>query len=110
MQAIAGAAAAGCFALASYATPKALLIASAAGGLGAAGYGALQLGGAGLITASGGAAIAVGFAGGLIARRLKMPPLIVAVSGMVPSSPVSPPTAPSTNSPSPSPPRGSRPS
>ena len=87
LQALAGAAAAGCFALASYATPKALFVASAAGGLGAAGYGALQLLDAGAITASGGAAIAVGFAGGLVARRLRMPPLIVAVSGMVPLLP-----------------------
>ncbi|WP_189210005.1 MULTISPECIES: threonine/serine ThrE exporter family protein [Actinokineospora] len=87
VQALAGAAAAGCFALASYATPKALFIASAAGGLGAAGFGALALGGAGAITASAGAAVAVGFAGGLIARRLRMPPLVIAVSGMVPLLP-----------------------
>lgn len=87
VQTLAGAAAAGCFALASYATPKALLIASAAGGLGAAGFGLFLLTGTGPITASAGAAIAVGFAGGLIARRLRMPPLIVAVSGMVPLLP-----------------------
>lgn len=87
VQALAGAAAAGCFALASYATPRALLIASAAGGLGAAVHGVLRLGGVGAISASAGAAIAVGFAGGLIARRLRMPVLIVAVSGMVPLLP-----------------------
>ncbi|MGX7825598.1 threonine/serine ThrE exporter family protein [Actinokineospora sp. 24-640] len=87
VQALAGAAAAGCFALASYATPRALLIAAAAGGLGAAVHGVLRLGGIGLISASAGAAIAVGFAGGLVARRLRMPVLIVAVSGMVPLLP-----------------------
>ncbi|GLZ40408.1 hypothetical protein Acsp05_40320 [Actinokineospora sp. NBRC 105648] len=87
VQTIAGAAAAGLFALASYATPRALLVASAAGGVGTAGYGALVLAGAGPIAASAGAAVVIGFAGGVISRRLRMPPLVVAVSGMVPLLP-----------------------
>ncbi|WP_407924420.1 threonine/serine exporter family protein [Actinokineospora pegani] len=87
VQALAGAAAAGCFGLASYATPKALLVSALAGGIGAAGYGTLSLTGAGPIAASAGAAVIIGFGGGVISRRLRMPPLVVAVSGMVPLLP-----------------------
>ncbi|SDD95035.1 threonine/serine exporter family protein [Actinokineospora iranica] len=87
VQTCAGAAAAGLFALGSYATPRALLVASVAGGVGAAAYGALVLAGQGAIAASAGAAVVIGFAGGVISRRLRMPPLVVAVSGMVPLLP-----------------------
>ncbi|WP_424190386.1 threonine/serine ThrE exporter family protein [Actinokineospora sp. G85] len=87
VQTLAGAAAAGCFGLASYATPKALLVSALAGGVGAAGYGTLSLTGAGPIAASAGAAVIIGFGGGIISRRLRMPPLVVAVSGMVPLLP-----------------------
>lgn len=85
--ALAGAAASGCFGLASYATPRALLVSAAAGGIGAAGFGALSLTGAGPIAASAGAAVVIGFGGGVVSRRLGMPPLVVAVSGMVPLLP-----------------------
>ncbi|ONI78809.1 amino acid export carrier protein [Actinosynnema sp. ALI-1.44] len=87
LQALAGAAAAGCFALASYATMRSLMVASAAGALGALGYGALVLSGAGPIVASAVAAAGIGFCGGLLARRLRITPLVVAVSGMTPLFP-----------------------
>ncbi len=87
VQTLAGAAAAGCFALASYAPPRSMLVAAVAGGVGTAGYGGLVLAGAGPIVASAGAAVVIGFAGGVISRRFRMPPLIVVVSGMVPLLP-----------------------
>lgn len=87
LQTLAGAAAAACFAVASYATPRAVLVAALAGGTGAGGYSTLVLGGFGQISSSAVAATAIGFAGGLISRRLRIPPLVVAVSGMVPLLP-----------------------
>ncbi|RLK59785.1 threonine/serine ThrE exporter family protein [Actinokineospora cianjurensis] len=87
VQAVAGAAGAALFALASYAKPRALLVASAAGGAGTAVYGALTLTGTSPISASGIAAVVIGFAGGVVSRRLRMPPLVVAVSGLVPLLP-----------------------
>ncbi|WP_245931135.1 threonine/serine exporter family protein [Actinokineospora auranticolor] len=87
VQTIAAAASAGLFALASYAKPRALLVASVAGGVGAATYGALTLTGSGTIAASAIAAVVIGFAGGVISRRFRMPPLVVAVSGLVPLLP-----------------------
>jgi uncharacterized membrane protein YjjP (DUF1212 family) len=87
LQTLAGAAAAVCFAFASYATPRAVLVAGAAAGAGAAGYSALALAGVGQITASAVAATMIGFSGGVISRRLRIPPLVIAVSGMVPLLP-----------------------
>jgi uncharacterized membrane protein YjjP (DUF1212 family) len=87
LQTVAGGAAAACFALASYATPRAVLVAAVAGAAGAGGYSALALGGVGPIASSAIAATVIGFAGGLISRRLAIPPLVVAVSGMVPLLP-----------------------
>ena len=87
LQTVAGAAAAGCFALASYATPRAVLVAAVAGGAGAGGYSALVLVGVGPIASSAIAATVIGFTGGVISRRLRIPPLVVAVSGMVPLLP-----------------------
>ncbi|OLF07869.1 amino acid export carrier protein [Actinophytocola xinjiangensis] len=87
LQTVAGGAAAACFALASYATPRAVLVAGIAGATGAGGYSALALAGFGQIAGSAIAATAIGFAGGLISRRLRIPPLVVAVSGMVPLLP-----------------------
>ncbi|MGH3876252.1 MAG: threonine/serine exporter family protein, partial [Actinophytocola sp.] len=87
LQTVAGGAAAGLFALASYATPRSVLVAAVAGAAGAGGYSALALGGVGPIAASAVAATVIGFAGGLISRRLRIPPLVVAVSGMVPLLP-----------------------
>jgi uncharacterized membrane protein YjjP (DUF1212 family) len=87
LQTLAGAAAAVCFAVASYATPRAVVIAGVAGGAGAGGYSALLLTGVGAITASAVAATMIGFAGGVISRRLRIPPLVIAVCGMVPLLP-----------------------
>jgi uncharacterized membrane protein YjjP (DUF1212 family) len=87
LQTVAGGAAAACFALASYATRRAVLVAGLAGAVGAGGYSLLALGGAGPIAGSAVAATVIGFAGGLISRRLRIPPLVVAVSGMVPLLP-----------------------
>lgn len=87
LQTLAGGAAAGCFALASYATRRAVLVAAVAGGAGAGGYSALLLAGVGPIAGSAVAATVIGFSGGVISRRLRIPPLVVAVSGMVPLLP-----------------------
>jgi len=87
LQTLAGGAAAGLFALASYATPRAVLVAAVAGAAGAGGFSALVLGGVGQISASAIAATMIGFSGGVISRRLRIPPLVVAVSGMVPLLP-----------------------
>ncbi len=87
LQTFAGAAAAVCFALASYATPRAVVVAGLAGGAGAVAYSGLILTGAGQITASAIAATMIGFAGGVISRRLRIPPLVIAVAGMVPLLP-----------------------
>ncbi|GAB2743800.1 threonine/serine ThrE exporter family protein [Amycolatopsis magusensis] len=84
---IAGAGAALCFALASYARLRSLLIAAAAGAVGSVGYGVLGLLGADQITASAVAATLVGFSGGVLARRLKETPLVIAVSGITPLLP-----------------------
>lgn len=87
LQTFAGAAAAACFAIGSYATPRSVVVAGVAGGAGAAGYSALFLAGVGQITASALAATMIGFAGGVISRRLRIPPLVIAVAGMVPLLP-----------------------
>jgi uncharacterized membrane protein YjjP (DUF1212 family) len=87
LQTLAGAAAAVCFALASYATPRAVVVAGIAGGAGAVGYSGLLLAGTGATTASAVAATVIGFAGGVISRRLRIPPLVIAVCGMVPLLP-----------------------
>ena len=82
-----GAGTAACFALASYSTIRALLVAAAAGAIGAGVYGALVLGSLDSISASAIAATLVGFCGGVLARRLKVTPLVVAVSGITPLLP-----------------------
>jgi len=87
LQTVAGGAAAACFALASYATPRAVVVAGVAGAAGAAGYSALVLTGIGSIASSAIAATVIGFAGGVISRRLRIPPLVIAVAGMVPLLP-----------------------
>lgn len=84
---VAGAGAAGCFALASYARLRSVLVASAAGGLGAVTYGLLRFVPTDQIVASVVAATLVGLAGGVMARRLRVTPLVVAVSGITPLLP-----------------------
>lgn len=87
LQVAAAAAAAAAFALASYATRRALFVAAGAGAAGALVHGALVLGGITAIAASALAAAVIGFAGGMASRRLKVPPLVVAVSGLTPLLP-----------------------
>jgi uncharacterized membrane protein YjjP (DUF1212 family) len=82
-----GAGAAACFALASYSTMRSMLVAAAAGGIGAAVYGGLILARLDAVSGSAIAATLVGFCGGVLARRLKVTPLVVAVSGITPLLP-----------------------
>jgi uncharacterized membrane protein YjjB (DUF3815 family) len=86
---VAGAAAAGFFALASYASKKAIAAAAAAGALAAVVDSTLLLHGLGLdpIVAAGIEATAVGFAGGILSRRLRLPPVIFTLSGLTPLLP-----------------------
>jgi uncharacterized membrane protein YjjB (DUF3815 family) len=87
MQFVAGAGASACFALASYAPPRALLIAGIAGAIGTTSFGLLTVTGMDPITSSAIAATIVGFGGAVMSRRLRIPPLVVAVSGMTPLLP-----------------------
>ena len=84
---VAGAGTAACFALGSYSTLRSLLVAAAAGAIGGGGYGALIVTDFDAITASAVAATLVGFCGGVLSRRLKVTPLVVAVSGITPLLP-----------------------
>ncbi|HEX3590415.1 MAG TPA: threonine/serine exporter family protein [Pseudonocardiaceae bacterium] len=87
VQTVAGAAAAGCFALACYAPRKALTVSAGAGALGAGAHGVLALLGVGQIGASAAAAVLIGFCGGTMSRRFRLPPLVIAVSGLTPLLP-----------------------
>lgn len=83
----AGAAAALFYALACYAERRALTVAALAGAAGALVY-QLSLGlSLGPIVSSAIAATVIGFAGGLMARRALIPPLVVAVAGITPLLP-----------------------
>ncbi|MPY81020.1 MAG: threonine/serine exporter family protein [Actinophytocola sp.] len=84
---LAGAGTAGFFALASYSRVRPLLVAAVAGMVGAGMYGAIRLAEGDAILATAVAATLVGFSGGLLARRLKVTPLVVAVSGITPLLP-----------------------
>ncbi|MEV8438992.1 threonine/serine exporter family protein [Actinosynnema sp. NPDC051121] len=87
MQFAAGAATSAFFALASYAPVRALPMAAAAGAVGTASYGLLALTGTNAVACAAVAATVVGFGGKIVSRRLRMPPLLVAVAGMVPLLP-----------------------
>ncbi|TQM81535.1 uncharacterized membrane protein YjjP (DUF1212 family) [Saccharothrix saharensis] len=87
MQFAAGAATSAFFALASYAPVRALPMAAAAGAVGTTSYGLLTLTGTNAIACAAVAATVVGFGGKIVSRRLRMPPLLVAVAGMVPLLP-----------------------
>jgi uncharacterized membrane protein YjjP (DUF1212 family) len=84
---LAGAGTAACFALGSYSALRSLLVAAAAGAIGAGVYGALLLARFDPISSSAVAATLVGFCGGVLSRRLKVTPLVVAVSGITPLLP-----------------------
>ncbi|MGY1642643.1 threonine/serine exporter ThrE family protein [Geodermatophilus sp. SYSU D00703] len=78
---------AGSWALASHARPRAIALAALAGGLAWTAFWAASALGSGPAVASGVAAAAVGFCGELLTERLRMPPLLVAVCGIVPLLP-----------------------
>lgn len=84
---LAGGGTAGFFALASYSRIRPLLVAAIAGAVGAGAFAAIRLGGADQIAATAIAATLVGFCGGVLSRRLKVTPLVVAVSGITPLLP-----------------------
>lgn len=84
---LAGALTAGAFALACYAERRALAAAAFSGAAATVVYLLVQHFGFGPIVSSGGAATVVGLAGGLLARRALIPPLVVAVAGITPLLP-----------------------
>jgi uncharacterized membrane protein YjjP (DUF1212 family) len=87
VQVLAGAAAAACFAFACYAPLGALPSAAAAGALGGGVHGALALAGVNQVGSTALAAVVIGFCGGTISRRMRLPPLVIAVSGITPLLP-----------------------
>lgn len=87
VQTLAGAATSACFALAGYAPPRPLIVAGAGGALAATVHSVLSLANMHTVLASAVATTVVGFVGGLIARRLRVPVLVVAVSGVAPLLP-----------------------
>jgi uncharacterized membrane protein YjjP (DUF1212 family) len=87
MQFAAGAATSAFFALAGYAPLRALPTAAAAGAVGTTTYGLLALIGVNTVTSAAAAATVVGFGSTIVGRRLRTPPLLLAVAGMVPLLP-----------------------
>jgi len=87
VQVLAAAGAAGFFGLACYAERRALLFAAVAGAAGFAVFGVLQHIAGSTLMASAAAATCVGFAGGVLSRRYRIPPLVIAVSGITPLLP-----------------------
>jgi uncharacterized membrane protein YjjB (DUF3815 family) len=87
VQFAAGAATSFCFAMASYAQPRALLVAAVAGAVGTTSYGLLAVTGTNAITSSAVAATLVGFGGAVLSRRLRIPTLVVSVAGITPLLP-----------------------
>lgn len=88
VQTLAGASTSACFALASYAPPRPLLAAAIGGGLAAMVQSALtSLFSVQSVLASAVATTAVGLIGGIVARRLRIPALVIAVSSVAPLLP-----------------------
>ena len=78
---------AGCWALASHARPRSIGLAALAGALSwATSWAAASLG-SGPAVAAGLAAVVVGFCGAVLTQRLRIPPLLVPVCGIVPLLP-----------------------
>ena len=78
---------AGCWALASHARPRAICLAALAGGLSWATSWAAGALGSGPAVAAGLAAVVVGFCGAVLTERLRVPPMLVPVCGIVPLLP-----------------------
>jgi uncharacterized membrane protein YjjP (DUF1212 family) len=83
----ASAATAACWAVAAYARPRSALVAAVAGGLSWATYSLAGQLGVGPAVASAVAGAVVGFCGEALSDRLRIPPLLVAVCGIVPLLP-----------------------
>jgi uncharacterized membrane protein YjjP (DUF1212 family) len=77
----------GCWALSSYAGPRAVLVAAAGGGVGYAIYAGCRDLGIGVTVASGVAALLVGAIADVAGDRFGVPALVVATSGVVPLLP-----------------------
>jgi uncharacterized membrane protein YjjP (DUF1212 family) len=75
------------FSLASYAERKAVLSAGVAGATGYLLYGLGTRVGVGIVLSTAVAALVVGLAGGVISRRTRIPPLVIAVAGITPLLP-----------------------
>jgi uncharacterized membrane protein YjjB (DUF3815 family) len=78
---------AGFWSLASHARPHAVALAAIAGALAWTTFWALSALGAGAPLASGVAAVVIGFCGEVLTQRLRVPPQLVAVCGIVPLLP-----------------------
>ncbi|GAB2735604.1 threonine/serine exporter family protein [Salinifilum aidingensis] len=87
VQLLAGASTATCFALASYAQPRPWIAAGIGGAITAMVHALLIMVNVDSVLASAAATTVVGFIGGIVARRLRVPPLVVAVSAVVPLLP-----------------------
>lgn len=87
IQALAGASTSACFALASYAPPRPLVVAGFGGALAGTVNAMLMAVGAHSVLSAAIATSVVGFAGGIISRRLRIPSLVIAVSGVAPLLP-----------------------
>ncbi|WP_092629251.1 threonine/serine ThrE exporter family protein [Actinopolyspora mzabensis] len=87
LQGLAGAATSACFAVASYSPPRPLIMAAGGGAIAALVFQVMAKIEFNPIFASAIATTLVGFIGGVIARRLRIPVLVVAVSGVAPLLP-----------------------
>lgn len=87
VQLLAGAGTSACYALASYAPPKPLIVAGAGGAVAAMVHSVLTVVGVHTVLSSAVATTVVGLVGGIIARRLRVPVLVVAVSSVAPLLP-----------------------
>lgn len=87
VQVLAAGTAAAMFSLASYAETRSVLYAGVAGAVGYATYGLGVELGAGIVMSTALAATLVGLAGGVISRRTRIPPLVIAVAGITPLLP-----------------------
>ncbi|MFI6865303.1 threonine/serine exporter ThrE family protein [Nocardia sp. NPDC050406] len=87
LKVVAGAIASLAFALACYAERRALAAATFSGAAATVFYLGVQQAGFGPVVSSGVAAVVVGLAGGLMARRALTPPLVVAIAGITPLLP-----------------------
>ncbi|MCE5288661.1 MAG: threonine/serine exporter family protein [Nocardiaceae bacterium] len=74
--------AAACFAVASYSRGRGVAVAAMSGGIGGTSWALLRMGEVGPVSAAAIAAVLVGLSGGLLARRLRVTPLVAALAGV----------------------------